>query len=67
MMLDKYQLQMVVLKLRTRRGIAGTTALAYSNKKITSYFHGTVSINPVKISQQNNTKMFIKCRAHKNW
>ena len=24
----------------------------YSNKKITSDFHGTVSINPVKMSQQ---------------
>ena len=24
----------------------------YSNKKVTSVFHGTVSINPVKMSQQ---------------
>ena len=24
----------------------------YSNKKVTSDFHGTVSINPVKMSQQ---------------
>ena len=24
----------------------------YSNKKVTSDFHGTVSINPVKVSQQ---------------
>ena len=24
----------------------------YSNKKVTSNFHGTVSINPVKMSQQ---------------
>ena len=27
-------------------------AQIYSNKKVTSDFHGTVSINPVKMSQQ---------------
>ena len=39
----------------------------YSNKKVTSDFHGTVFINPVKMSQQIYTKMFIKRRTYKNW
>ena len=33
----------------------------YSNKKVTSDFHGTVSINPVKMSQQ---KMKPKCLSN---
>ena len=28
----------------------------YSNKKVTSDFHDTVSINPVKISQQKSNQ-----------
>ena len=36
-------------------------------QKVTSDFHGTVSINPVKTSHQKYYKMFIKRRTHKNW
>ena len=43
------------------------TFLIYLNKKVTSDFHGTVSINPVKMSHKNKTKMFFKRRTHKNW
>ena len=32
----------------------------YSNKIDTSDFHGTVSFDPIKMSQQTYTKMFIK-------
>ena len=37
----------------------------YSNKKDTSDFHGTVSFDPIKMSQY--TKMFIKRPTHKSW
>ena len=42
--------------------LAGTCALSYrqryiySNKKITSAFHDTVSINPVRMSQQKSNQ-----------
>ena len=39
--------------------------IIYSNKKETSDFHGTVSFDRVKISQQNKTKMFTNARHTK--
>ena len=32
-----------------------------------SDFHGTVSFDPIKMSQQKYTRMFIKRPTHKSW
>ena len=37
----------------------------YSNKKDTSDFHGTVSFDPIKMSQQNYTKCLTNVRHTK--
>ena len=39
----------------------------YSNKKDASDFHGTVSFDPIKRSQQKNPEMYIKRSTHKSW
>ena len=41
--------------------------IIYSNKKDTSDFHGTVSFDPIKMSQKKLTKMYIKSPTHKSW